>query len=71
MTPLERLLVESIPTRPAPPQDPAPRTAWTPEQQAAHRADLLEALHNWHWTDDTSLSTQRRHLRLIRQTEAA
>ncbi|MFD5814374.1 hypothetical protein [Streptomyces sp. NPDC127038] len=67
MSPLERLLQEEIPVRPAPAPGRAP---WTPEQQAAHRAGLLDALHNWHWQDDPSLSTTRRHLRLIR-TEAA
>jgi hypothetical protein len=59
---------EAIPVRPA----PAPqRTPWTPEQQAQHRADLLEAIHGWHWTDDSRLSARRRHLRLIRQADAA
>jgi hypothetical protein len=67
VTPLERLLQEAIPVRPA----PAPtRSPWTPEQQAQHRTDLLEATTGWHWTDDTSLSARRRHLRLI-HTDAA
>lgn len=68
---MERLLTESIPRRPAPPKDPGPYPPWTPEQQAEHRADLLDALHNWHWEDDTSLSATRRHLRLIRRADAA
>jgi len=68
VTPLQRLLQEEIPVRPA----PAPqRTPWTPEQQAQHRADLLTAVDGWHWTDDTSLSAKRRHLRLIRAADAA
>ena len=57
MTPLERLLLEAIPVRP----DPAPaREPWTPEEQARHRADLLEALDGWHYD-----RPRRRHLRLV------
>jgi hypothetical protein len=66
----ERLLAEEWPTRLAPPPPPGPRPPWTPEQQAQHRADLLEALRTWHWEDDPSLSTKRRHLRLVRRGEA-
>lgn len=68
MTPLERLLQEDIPTRPTP---PPPHRPWTPEEQAQHWADLNEAISGWHWQGDTSLSKKRRHLRLIRQGEAA
>lgn len=70
MTPLERLLAETIPTRPppAPPSTPRP---WTPEEQARHWADLNEAIRDWHWEDDTSLSTTRRNLRLVRRATAA
>ena len=68
MTPYERLMAEEIPVRPTP---PAPRAPWTPEQQAQHRADLLNALDSWHWQDDTRVGKRRRHLQLIRQAEAA
>lgn len=68
MTPLERLMAEDIPVRPAPPPPPGP---WTPEQQAQHRAELLEALHDWHWQDDTRVGKRRQHLRLVRQADAA
>ncbi|MFF4552759.1 hypothetical protein [Streptomyces sp. NPDC001422] len=57
MTPLERLLQEEIPVRPTPAPDRGP---WTPEQQAAHRADLLNALDGWHWDRPT-----RPHLHLV------
>jgi hypothetical protein len=69
MTPYERLLQEGVPTRPELPPPPGPRPPWTPEQQAEHRADLLEALHGWHWEDDPSLSATRRRLRLVRRGE--
>ena len=62
VTPLERLLLEAIPTRP----DPAPKPAhepWTREEQAQHWADLGEAIRDWHWDDDTSLSKRRREAR--------
>lgn len=62
LNPLERLLLEAIPTRPAPAQKPAAEP-WTPEEQAQHRADLDAALDE-HRTD-------RRHLRLVRQADAA
>lgn len=71
MTPYERLMAEAIPTRPAPAPAPSPSAPWTPEQQAQHQADLLGALNGWHWEADTSLSTRRRHLRLIRRAAAA
>jgi hypothetical protein len=57
MTPYERLMAEEIPTRP---DKPEPQSPWTPEQQAQHRADLLEAL-----------DADRRHLQLVRQATAA
>lgn len=63
MTPLERLLLEAIPTRPAPALKPAPKPAaepWTPEEQAQHRADLDEALDGWTYDEP-----RRRHLRLV------
>jgi hypothetical protein len=67
VTPLQRLLQEEIPVRPTPAPQRAP---WTPEQQAQHRTTLLDAIDGWHWTDDTSLSAKRRHLRLIRDAAA-
>lgn len=70
MTPLERLLAETIPTRPPPAPKPASEP-WTPEEQAQHLADLIEAVRDWHWEEDTSLSASRRHLRLVRRAEAA
>lgn len=70
MNALERLLAEDIPTRPAPAPPSTPRP-WTPEEQAQHLADLIEAVSDWHWEDDTSLSAERRHLRLVRRAEAA
>ncbi|MBP5883148.1 hypothetical protein QBA57_28720 [Streptomyces scabiei] len=53
---------EAIPTRP-----PKPSTApWTPEEQAEHRRELLEALDGWTWTHNTRAPYRRRdHLRLI------
>jgi hypothetical protein len=71
VTPYERLMAEAIPTRPTPPPAPEPPHPWTPEEQAQHRQDLANAISNWHWTDDTSLSKKRRHLRLVRQQNAA
>jgi hypothetical protein len=50
MNAYERLLAEAIPTgtfgraRPAQPRDAEPAPAWTPEEQAAHRAELEAAL---------------------------
>jgi hypothetical protein len=57
VTPYERLMQEAIPVRP---EAPDPRAPWTPQEQAQHRADLLEAL-----------SVNRRHLQLVRRAEAA
>ena len=69
MSPFEKLMAETIPSRPEPPA-PAIRP-WTPEEQAQHWADLNAAISGWHWEGDTSLSAKRRHLRLVRQAEAA
>jgi hypothetical protein len=50
MNAYERLLAEAIPTgtfghaRPTQPRDAEPAPAWTPEEQAAHRAELEAAL---------------------------
>jgi hypothetical protein len=63
----ERLLLEAIPTRPAPALKTTPKPAaepWTPEEQAQHRADLDEALDGWTYDEPS-----RRHLRLV-DTEA-
>jgi hypothetical protein len=68
VTPFERLMAETIPSRPAPAD---PRPAWTAAQQAQHWADLQAAIADWHWEGDTSLSAKRRHLRLLRQQDAA
>lgn len=64
MTPYERLMAEEIPVRPAPPDS---HTLWTPEEQARHVADLLNALDGWTYDRD------RRHLRIVNEpsTEAA
>lgn len=67
MNALERLLLEAIPTRPAPALKPALKPAtepWTPEEQAQHRADLDAALDDWTYDEP-----RRRHLRLV-DTEA-
>jgi hypothetical protein len=70
VTPLERLMQEAIPVRPTPAAKPA-HEPWTPEEQAQHRADLDAAIRDWHWHDDTRVGQRRRHLRLIRQQNAA
>ncbi|WHM30270.1 hypothetical protein OH540_09565 [Streptomyces sp. BPPL-273] len=50
MTPYERLMAEALPTgtfgraRTAPTREAAPASRWTPEEQAAHRAELEAAL---------------------------
>lgn len=62
MSPLDRLLAETIPTRPTPAPKPATEP-WTAEEQAQHWADLAAALNGWHWEDDTSLSKRRREAR--------
>lgn len=68
VTPYARLFAEDTPTKPPPIPKYAPCTR---EEQAQHRADLLEALHDWHWQDDSRVGQRRRHLRLIRQADAA
>jgi hypothetical protein len=67
VTPYERLLAEELPTGTfghAQPPPPGPRP-WTALEQAEHLAALETALDGWHWQDDP------RHLRLIRQADAA
>lgn len=50
MNAYERLMAEAVPTgtfghaRPATRRDDSPAPAWTPEEQAAHRAELEAAL---------------------------
>ncbi|MFJ1869931.1 hypothetical protein [Streptomyces chartreusis] len=61
-TPYERLMQEAIPTRPPakPPHEP-----WTPEEQAQHVADLLEALADWKSPDPRDIRKRERHLRIV------
>jgi len=66
VSPLDRLLAETIPTRPGPHPKPHDEP-WTPGEQARHWADLGEALRDWQWTGDTSLSKRRRGARRSRQ----
>ena len=33
---------------------------WTPNEQADHYAALTEAVSDWHWHDNTRISTRRR-----------
>jgi hypothetical protein len=77
VTPYERLMAEAIPTgtfghaRPTRRHKAAPAPAWTPEQQAAHRADLDAALDGFELDDEYAnhkrdrYREQRAHLRLI------
>jgi hypothetical protein len=50
MTPYERLMAEAVPTgtfgraRPTTTRRAEPAPAWTPEEQAAHRAELEAAI---------------------------
>jgi len=60
-------MAEEIPTRPTP---PALNSTWTAAQQLQHRTDLLEALDGWVW-DETERAEQRRHLRVVDETDAA
>lgn len=66
MTPYERLMQEAIPTRPPP---KPPYEPWTPEEQAQHVTDLLEALNGWHSNDERDIRKRdrdrRRHLHLV------
>ncbi|WAL93944.1 hypothetical protein [Streptomyces sp. Je 1-369] len=72
MTAYDRLAAEEIPTgtfghaqpQHAPEGPSRPPATWTPIQQAQHRADLLTALTDWAWDEDTR-DAERRHLRLI------
>lgn len=75
MTPYERLMAEAIPVRP-PPAEPRPQSVpagyrWTPEEQDQHWAELNDAIRDWRWEGDTSLSAKRRHLRVAREAPAA
>ena len=67
MTPLDRLLLEAIPVRP--PKPPVP--PWTPEEQARHLADLMEALDGWQSDEPSAVRKRTRHrqLRLDTSTE--
>ncbi|MFE9391657.1 hypothetical protein [Streptomyces sp. NPDC006784] len=68
-TAYDRLLAEEIPVRPAPPPHTPQHThhpsAWTPEQQAQHRADLLAALDAHH------AHHRGRHLAAVPEQDAA
>lgn len=66
MTPYARLFAEDTPT--PPPPIPA-ITPCTPEEQAQHRAELLAALADWTWTDETRISTTRRGRARLINTE--
>ena len=70
MNAYQRLLLEAIPVRPAPALKPVAEP-WTPDEQARHWHDLGEAIRDWHWEADTSLSRKRRHLRVVRGADAA
>jgi hypothetical protein len=77
----ERLMAEAIPTGtfghalPPRPREGRPATAWTPEEQAQHVADLLAALSGWESQDAPDVrKRERHHLRLVRDqphTDAA
>ncbi|MFJ4887729.1 hypothetical protein [Streptomyces sp. NPDC088731] len=49
MSPLERLINESIPDGTYGDVD---RSPWTPTEQLAHRLVLEEAIEGWSWKDD-------------------
>ncbi|WP_393075150.1 hypothetical protein [Streptomyces sp. LN704] len=76
MTPLERLLAESIPTgtfghaQPTTPRPTEHTSHWTPAEQAAHVHALEAELDSWEW-DRNTRREQRRHLRLVHAAEAA
>lgn len=79
MNAYERLMAEAIPTGTfgyARPPSPARREVrpWTPEEQAAHRAQLDEALNGWQSDDEhddrkrtynRDRARERRHLRVV------
>ncbi|MET9150008.1 hypothetical protein ABZX82_01815 [Streptomyces griseoflavus] len=77
MTPYERLMAEAVPTgtfghaRPTRRQHAEPAPAWTPAQQARHRAELEAALDGFELDDDYAshkrdrYREKRAHLRLI------
>lgn len=77
MTPLERLMAEAVPTgtfgraRPARRLQAESAQRWTPQQQAAHLAELEAALDGFELDDDYAAHKrdryrqQRAHLRVI------
>lgn len=89
MTPYERLMAEAVPTgtfghaRPPKRQHTEPAPAWSPAEQARHRAELDAALDGFELDDDYAnrkrdrYREQRTHLRLVtppqphRATDAA
>lgn len=59
---------EAIPTRPPKPID----EPWTPEEQAQHLADLLEAVADWHDPSPRAQAKRSpRHLRLIQTDQTS
>ncbi|WP_331723409.1 hypothetical protein [Streptomyces atratus] len=56
MSPLERLINESIPDGTYGDVD---RRPWTPAEQLAHRLVLEEAIDGWRWTGDPRSHTGR------------
>jgi hypothetical protein len=77
MTPYERLMAEAIPTgtfgraRPTAVRNAEPAPAWTPEEQARHRAELDAALNGFELRDEYAehkrdrYREKRTHLRLV------
>ncbi|WP_150948458.1 hypothetical protein [Streptomyces luteolifulvus] len=63
-------MAEALPTgtfghaRPAKPRPASPAPRWTPEEQAAHLADLNAALDGWQDPSETATRDRRRPRRL-------
>ena len=77
MTPYERLMAEAVPTgsfghaRPATRRTAEAAPAWTPEEHARHRTELLAALDGFELHDEQAerkrdrYREQRAHLQLV------
>lgn len=65
MNALDRLLLEAIPVRP--PKPPP----WTPEEQAQHLADLMNAVDGWHSDHPADVRKRTRHRQLRIDTQTA